>query len=592
MKASLSFLFFAILLGQSAFSAVKNKAPTCADFQKTKNFSKFLDLYWTSAMMTSPEWATSVGYPGQNDRWSDQSFESHKKNKELVSCQLKSLSQISNKSLSKTEQLNFDLLKYDLTIAFEGTKFPNELFAVDHISGVHHTLMRALDSMPTNSPQDYENIFSRFSKIPELLNQTEDLLREGAKQKMTTVKMFLEKVPPQIEKLTPEKIEESPLFLNFKSANEETKTKAKNLLSGTVYPAFKKFHQFLVNDYIPKAQSTIAWTEMPMGKPWYDYLIKLQTSVSLTADEIHSLGLSEVARIKKEMEKVREQAKFSGDTKAFHKLLVNDSQFYFSKPEDLLASYRNIAKLADAELPKLFKTLPRLTYGVREIPSYKAAAAPTGYYIVGSLEGGRPGTFEANTYDLKSRPKWGMEALTLHEAVPGHHFQIAIAQERENQPEFRKHALHTAFVEGWGLYAESLGEEMGFYKDPYSKYGQLTFEMWRAIRLVVDTGMHAKGWSRDQAINYFMELTPQSRLEVEVEVDRYITWPGQALAYKIGELKFKELKAKAKSELGDNFNVRLFHDQVLGNGALPLPVLEEQFNLWLMAQKRELKRKG
>ena len=286
------------------------------------------------------------------------------------------------------------------------------------------------------------------------------------------------------------------------------------------------------------------------------------------------------------MTKLREQIKFKGSAEDFNKFLLTDPQFYYAKKDDLLNGYRNIAKRIDPELPKLFKELPRLTYGVREMPEYKAKESPGAYYEQGSLEAGRAGYFTANTYDLRVRPKWAMEALTMHESVPGHHLQIALAQEIKGLPKFRTEGAYTAYVEGWGLYAEHLGEEMGFYKDPYSKYGELTYEMWRAVRLVVDTGMHAKSWSRQKAIDFMKSRLPKSQLEVEVEIDRYVTWPGQALAYKVGQLKFLELRARAKATLGEKFNVREFHDELLRHGALPMDVLEKVMTEWMDHRKR------
>jgi uncharacterized protein (DUF885 family) len=325
--------------------------------------------------------------------------------------------------------------------------------------------------------------------------------------------------------------------------------------------------------------------DLPDGEEWYAHRVKQMTTTDLTPQQIHDIGLSEVARIRLEMEKVKEQAGFEGDLAAFFDFLRSDPQFFFDDPEDLLSAYRNIAKRADAELPKLFGTLPRLPYGVTPVPQYAQESQTTAYYQPGSLEAGRAGQFFANTYDLASRPKWEMEALTLHEAVPGHHLQIATAMELEELAWFRRFGGYTAYTEGWGLYSESLGEEMGFYQDPYSKFGQLTYEMWRAIRLVVDTGMHSLGWSRDDAIAFFEENAGKAEHDIVVEVDRYIVWPGQALAYKIGELKLKELKAMAKQELGDDFDIRAFHDKILGNGALPLRVLETHVGEWVDAQK-------
>jgi uncharacterized protein (DUF885 family) len=323
---------------------------------------------------------------------------------------------------------------------------------------------------------------------------------------------------------------------------------------------------------------------------WYNYNASRETTTNLSADEIHKLGLSEVARIREQMEKLIRSTGFRGSFKDFSYFLRTDSRFYFSKKEDLLKEYRDIAKRIDPELVKLFGVLPRLPYGVKPVPDYDEKSQTTAYYNGGSLESGRAGYFFANTYNLKTRPKWEMEALTAHEAMPGHHLQISLAQEKADLPEFRKNGGYTAYVEGWGLYSESLGEELGLYKDTYSKFGQLTYEIWRAIRLVVDTGIHSKGWTREQAIKYFMENSSKSEHDVTVEVDRYIVWPGQALAYKIGELKIKELRKMAQEQLGEKFDIRAFHDELLGGGSLPLNVLEENMKKWLARVKKQSKR--
>jgi uncharacterized protein (DUF885 family) len=306
----------------------------------------------------------------------------------------------------------------------------------------------------------------------------------------------------------------------------------------------------------------------------------------MTPQQIHEVGLSEVARILKQMEEIIRQVKFQGSFDDFTRFLRTDPRFYYKTAEDLLQGYRDICKRVDAELPKMFWTLPRLPYGVIPTPEFEAPTSTTAYYRQGSREAGRPGYFVANTYRLETRPKYEMEALTIHEAVPGHHLQVALAQELEDVPKFRRHGFgFTAFVEGWGLYSESLGDEMGFYKDPYSKFGQLTYEMWRAVRLVVDTGMHAMRWDRQKAIDFMKANTAKTEHDITVEIDRYIVWPGQALAYKIGELKIKELRARATRELGERFDVRRFHDAVLLGGALPLDLLEKRVDAWIAAQK-------
>jgi uncharacterized protein (DUF885 family) len=317
--------------------------------------------------------------------------------------------------------------------------------------------------------------------------------------------------------------------------------------------------------------------------------VRAQTTTDWSPERIHQLGLAEVARIRAEMLTLMQKTGYKGDLGSFFEMLRTDKRFFFGDKRELLEAYRDIAKRIDPELPRLFRTLPRLPYGVWPTPAYSEKTAPTAYYTPGAPELGRPGRFWANTYDLRSRPKWEMEALTLHEAVPGHHLQIARAQELGDVAEFRKWEGFTAFVEGWGLYAESLGGELGLYQDPYSKFGQLTYEMWRAIRLVVDTGMHAKGWSRAQAIQFFVDNSSKTRHDIEVEIDRYIAWPGQALAYKIGELKLKELRAWAQQELGDKFSIRDFHDEILGAGALPLDVLDGRVRRWVAAEKRAAK---
>lgn len=564
-----------------------------------QRLSALLDTFWKYQMIERPELATHVGFPGQNDRLTDMSLGAIARRREEVRCLHAALTKIPRTGLRGEDRVTYDLVDKDLRESIDGFRFGSEYLELDHLGGLQTHVAGMAQDMPAQNAKDYRNIIARFEKIPERQKQTEILLREGLKRGITPLKMFLGRVPQQFDRVLTAKVEDSPIYKPFTEmhssigAEERAKiqSEARAAIETKVYPALKALREFVVNEYIPGARENIAWTSVPNGKEWYAHLVKESTTTDMTPDQLHDLGLSEVKRISGEMDKVREQVGFKGDLKAFNKFLLSDKRFYYSKPEELLAGYREIGKRIDPELPKLFKTLPRLTYGVREMAAYKAAESPAAYYIPGSLEAGRPGFFEANTFDLKARPKWAMEALTAHEAVPGHHFQISLAQELTGLPEMRKQGGHTAFVEGWGLYAESLGPEMGLYKDPYSHYGQLTFEMWRAVRLVVDTGMHAKGWTRDQAIEYFMAQMPKSKLEAEVEIDRYLTWPGQALAYKVGELKFKELRARAAQELGQRFNVRDFHDEVLRHGSLPMDVLDKTVSEWIAKEKRIKNRK-
>jgi uncharacterized protein (DUF885 family) len=341
-----------------------------------------------------------------------------------------------------------------------------------------------------------------------------------------------------------------------------------------VRPAFARLHDFLVNTYVPACRTTIGADALPKGADLYAYNVRWHTTTTKTPKEIHDIGLAEVRRIRTQMDEVIKTVGFTGGFDDFKKFLRTDPAFYYADADALVTGYREIAKRADPELARLFGKLPRTPYGVERVPDAAAPSQTTAYYEPGALAAGRPGNMYANTYKLEARPKWEMEALTLHEAVPGHHLQIALAQELEGLPEFRKNTSYTAFVEGWALYAESLGEEMGFYQDPYSRFGQLTYEMWRAVRLVVDTGLHSMGWTRQQAIDFFAANAAKTLQDITVEVDRYIVWPGQAVGYKMGQLKIRDLRAESEKRLGPKFNLRAFHDLVLSQGAVPLDVLE------------------
>ncbi len=424
-----------------------------------QKLGKFLDEQWKYSMTESPEFATYVGYPGQNDRWTDYSLEAIARRKNEKSCELSAITRIPRASLTGEDRINFDLVKRDIELSIEGDKFGDDYLVLDHLDGLHMEVADLLQAMPAVTKADYENMISRLEKVPAVEEQQEILLREGLKKKITAVKMFLTRVPAQFDKVLTDKAEDSPLYAQFKDINsnlspEETaqlRSRAKTAIETKVFPALRKLKTFVVNEYIPGARESISMKDMPNGAAWYAYQVKSHTTTSMTPEELHQLGLKEVARITTEMEKIRDQVKFRGDLRAFNKFLLTDSQFYYTDKEKLLLGFRDIAKRIDPELTKIFKTLPRQTYGVREMPEYKAKEAPAAYYEGGSLEAGRPGYFTANTYDLKARPKWGMEALTLHEAVPGHHFQLSIASELKGFPEFRKHSGQTAFVEGWGL---------------------------------------------------------------------------------------------------------------------------------------------
>lgn len=561
--------------------------------QDAERLQQLLQLDWEHTMRENPEFATEVGYPGQNDRWSDNSLEAIARRKRELQGPLGLLKSIRREKLTAADQLNFDLFQYTLDEAIAGTRFPGELMPINQLGGVQQELAMMFEIAPRATLKDYRDIVVRLQSADRVIEETVVLLRQGLAVGLTPPRITLRDVPQQVKNQMVDDPDKNPLLEAFKGfpetipAAERARLRAQAIaaVKEKIIPAFAKLHDFLATAYLPKARESIALCDLPDGMAWYAHNARVSTTTKLTPDQIHELGLSEVKRIRAEMEKVMVDSGFKGSFDEFLNFMRNDPRFYYTTADDLLRGYRDIAKRADPELAHLFGKLPRLPYGVIPVPSYAEESQTTAYYQPGSPAAGRPGNFNANTSLLNTRPKWEMETLTLHEAVPGHHLQIAIAQELTCVPEFRKHGGHTAFVEGWGLYAESLGTEMGFYKDPYMKFGHLVYEMWRAIRLVVDTGMHTKGWTRQQSIDYFLANASKNEHDVTVEVDRYIVWPGQALAYKIGQLKIRELRTYATQQLGAKFDVRQFHDQVLGNGSLPLDALEQRIKAWVKQQR-------
>ena len=558
----------------------------------SERFKEIVDMTYDYTMLSHPEYATYLGDPRGQDRWTDNSEVITRQREQDGKILLAALANINRDALSATEQVNYDLL-YDIQERdIEGQQFPNEYMPLNQMGGVQQDIAQMMAIMQPKNAEDYSNMISRLEKTPEVVDQTIAWMRKGMEAGVTPPAITLRDVPQQIRNQLVDEADKSPLLAAFQKfpANvdslqqESLKKQASAAFSEKIAPAFEKLLVFVENEYIPAARESIAMRDLPNGEAWYAYNVKQRTTTDLTPEQIHEIGLSEVKRIRGEMKDIIKSTDFEGSFEDFLVFLRTDPQFYHTTKEGLLREYRDIAKRADPELMKLFGKLPRTPYGVIPVPSYAEKSQTTAYYQGGSVKAGRPGNFFANTYALDTRPRWEMEALTLHEAVPGHHLQLALQDELEDVPWFRRAGGYTAFIEGWGLYSESLGVEMGFYQDPYSKFGQLTYEMWRAIRLVVDTGMHHLGWSRQQAIDYFMKNAGKQEHDVIVEVDRYIVWPGQALAYKIGELKIKELRAWATDELGEDFDIRGFHDEVLGKGALPLSVLEANVKAWVKGQ--------
>jgi prolyl oligopeptidase len=559
----------------------------------SKELAKFFDEEWEFGLREYPERATYLGDSRYNDRLTDLSFEAiERRNRHDVEA-LARLKKIDRASLPEDDRLSDDLYQRRLELAIEGQRFPTELMPINQQEGLHKDFAILSTVTTFRTAKDYRDYLARLSAFPKQIDQTIALMERGKEKGWIYPAVPLRGVGDAIRaqiNADPEKSVHFEPFEKFPEGvsepdREALRIEGRRRIANDVFPAYLKLYAYFTRDYLPAAKKEVGAWALPDGEAYYAYAIRQHTTTNRTAKEIHDTGLAEVARIRRQMEDVLKKVRFKGNFDAFLKFLRTDPRFYYKTADALLEGYRDICKRIDPELIKLFGTLPRTPYGVIPTPDFEAPTSTTAYYRQGSLEASRPGYFVANTYKLETRPKYEMEALAIHEAVPGHHLQISLAQELTGLPQFRRHGGYTAFVEGWGLYAESLGDQMGFYTDPYSKFGQLTYEMWRAARLVVDTGMHSFKWDRQRAIDFMKANTAKTEHDITVEIDRYIVWPAQALAYKTGELKLKELRARAKNELGDRFDLRKFHDAVLLSGALPLDVLETRIDDWIAREK-------
>lgn len=576
------------------FTAAAALAQVVSTSDAAKKLHQLFDSDWQWSLREYPEAATLLGDNRYNDRLADYSIEAIARIKSHEREMLDQIQKIDRAKLSGQDVISYDLFLRDKRLSVEGQRFPFEFMPLDQMNGVQISFGQLVRSTPFRNQKDYEDYTARLSAFPKQIDQLIELMNRGIESKWLPPAVPLRSVPDQIEGQISDDPSASPYFKPFASFPEEVPAGARpslieagrKAIAQSLNPALNKLHQFIKQSYLPACRKDIGASSLPDGEAFYQYAIKRHTTTNLSAREIHDIGNREVARIRKQMEAIIRQVGFQGSFQDFLSYLRTDRRFYYAKAEDLVAGYSLIAKRADGKLPELFAELPRTPYGIMVIPDYEAPAQATAYYQPGAADGSRAGFFMVNTYKLDTRPRYEMEALTFHESVPGHHLQIARAQELKGLPDFRRNAGYTAYVEGWGLYAESLGSEMGFYTDPYSKFGQLTYEMWRACRLVVDTGMHAFGWSRQQAIDFMKQNTAKTENDIIVEVDRYIVWPGQALAYKIGELKIKELRARASKELGPQFDVRRFHNALLDDGPLPLDLLEQRITNWIAEQKR------
>ncbi len=554
---------------------------------------------WDWQEAAYPEQATENGDDRFDDRLTDWSEQAIARREAHQRAMLARAEGFPRKGLDAEDRLNLDLFLYPLRQEVAGYRFHDEYFQLNQIDSPPSAVAELARAVPRGHVQDYENFLARMRAVPAYVDQTIALLEKGLAAGITPPRAVLEKAPDQIGNHVEDDPTQNPLYRTVFASmppsipepeQRRLRAQAVEELRHDVLPAWRKLLAFVRDRYVPGARTTLGFTSLPDGKAWYRHEIQVQTTTDQGPDAIHALGLREVARLDAAMADARKAAGFSGDQAAFFRFLATDPRFFYGDAASLLTGYRDIAKRIDAELPRHFGTLPRLTYGVSAMPDYEARTAPAAFYEPGSPEAGRSGTFLANSYDLAARPKWAMVDLTLHEAVPGHHLQIARAQELTDLPRFRRFGMYNAFVEGWALYCESLGGELGVLDDPYDRFGQLSAEMWRAVRLVVDTGLHAEGWTREQAVRYFIAHTGQPELNARVEVDRYLVWPAQALGYKLGQLEIAKLRAKAEQALGTRFDERAFHDEVIGAGALPLEILDTRIDGWIAAQAKVTKK--
>jgi len=575
-------VLFALILGFTQYSIAAPK----------DDFNALLNESWEWSLVEYPMFASQLGDRRYNDRWSDGSLKAVERRHEETSAFLRRLYEIDRSGLSEADQLNYELFRRGLQDSVDAFAFNGHLMPFNQRGGVQN-IDSNTDSLNFLTVRDYEDWLARMSKVDVVIKQAIDLAEKGRKSGLTSPKILMQRIPGQIAVQLVVNPEDSPFYKIFAampdsiSDNDQKRLRAlaRTTISKTILPAYRKLGSYFSDTYLPASRDSIGLSELPNGSTWYELVARQFTTTQMSPDDIHRLGLNEVRRIRDEMQKIIDEVDFGGSFQDFLVFLRTDPQFYFDNPDDLFQAYLATSKRIDPEIVNLFGKLPRMPYGVKPIPDSIAPDTTTAYYSRPAADGSRAGIYWVNLYKPEVRPKYEIEVLSVHEAVPGHHLQIALQQELEAVPNFRRFMGFTAFVEGWGLYSESLGYDLGLYKDPYSRFGQLTYEMWRAVRLVVDTGMHYKGWTRQQAIDFFKDNAAKKELDIINEIDRYIGWPGQALAYKIGQLKIQSIRENAERVLGDDFDVRAFHDELLGGGALPLDILEQRMDAWLSRQE-------
>ncbi len=556
-----------------------------------EDFHALLDEAWEHRLASYPMFASYLGDRRYNDRFADRSLEATAARHEATRELLRRTYAIRPEDLAEEDRLNHELFRRDLQNDVDLQRFGGHLLPFSHRGGIQ-TLDDRTRSIPLATVEDYDDWLARLDAVDTLIEQTIGLAEQGRKRGIVPPAVLMQRVPDQIATQLVDTAADSPFYALFSDLpqrfdaadRERLQQQAIATIEKTVLPAYRRLARYFERTYLPASRESIGLSALPDGNAWYELLARQYTTTQMTPDEIHRLGLDEVRRIRDEMLAIIDEVGFDGDLEAFFEFLRTDPQFYFDDPDDLYEAYLATCKRIDPELVKLFGKLPRMPYGVKPIPAATAPDTTTAYYTGPAADGSRAGIYWVNLYKPEVRPKFEIEVLSVHEAMPGHHLQIALQQELGDMPDFRRFSGFTAFVEGWGLYSESLGADLGLYEDPYSRFGALTYEMWRAVRLVVDTGIHYKGWTRDQAIDFFRNNAAKTEHDIVNEIDRYIGNPGQALAYKIGQLKILAIRENAENALGDSFDIRAFHDELLGAGALPLDLLQSRMDAWLTSR--------
>ncbi|MDV6314967.1 DUF885 domain-containing protein [Idiomarina sp. HP20-50] len=602
MKKTTLAISFSLLLaacGQPSQTATneEQQKSTIKQSSPSKQLQAIYKNYFEEQLQINPLLATYIGDNRYNDELPNFYSETYlEKSLELEKRYLQKLDSINADQLPRSEKISYDIFKRDRELAIEGAKYPDHLLPINQFYNIANRLAllgSGTSAQPFNTVEDYRAWASRMEKIPRLFDQAIENMEKGIKQDIVQPRVLIEKAIPQIDAQITENITESIFWRPVDNLPEniaETDAEAirkqyQDIISNTVMPAYQKLSDYLSSDYLPEARTeTFGLGQLPGGMKWYQHKIEDNTSTELSADRIHKIGLDEVARIHDEMRDIIKETGFEGDLKAFFDFMTNDKQFIYDSREEMVEDYRSLRSAVDDNVGELFNIFPEAEYEVRKVEEFREQSASSGSYQSAPIDNSRPAIFYLNTYDLGSRPSWAKTALFLHEAAPGHHFQISIQQELEELPKFRKFGGETAYTEGWGLYAESLGYDMGLYSDPYQRFGQLAAELWRSIRLVVDTGIHAKGWTRQQVLDYMYDNAPVAEARAVSEAERFMALPGQALAYKIGQLKISELRRHAKNRLGDKFDIKAFHRVILEDGAVPLIILERKVRRWVAQQ--------